>query len=198
MIPTKEIALTELTYDPRNARLHSRENIEAIKISLQEFGLRKPIIISPTRVILAGNGTVRAARELGWKTIMAIEFHGSEEEQKAFAIADNRSAELGTWDEVGLAELLTSLNDDLLAAAGYTPMTVDDLLASIQEAQDVTLPDIDERFQALATRSMILTYPRSEYDKIIALFAATRARYGFDSNSEALAHLLDIMVGEPA
>jgi hypothetical protein len=198
MTTTSVISLNRLTLDPRNARLHSQANIDAIKASLSEFGLQKPIVINKNNVVLAGNGTVRAARELGWETITVIEFEGSEEEERAFAIADNRSAELGAWDQTGLAELLTSLDDGLLAAAGYTPMTVDDLLASIQESQDITLPPIDERFQSLATRSMILTYPRAEYDLVVTLFAAVRARYGFDSNSETLAHLLDILVGEPA
>jgi hypothetical protein len=195
---TLTVALADLTLDPRNARLHTETNIEAIKASLAEFGLRKPIIVNPERVVLAGNGTVRAARELGWTHLEAIEFQGTEEEQRAFAIADNRSAELGSWDETGLAELLTSLDDGLLAAAGYTPMGVDDLLASIQENQDILLPDVDDRFAALATRSLIFTYPRPDYDKVITLFSAARARYGFDSNSETLAHILDVMIGEPA
>jgi len=198
MTETLTVPLKKLTLDPENARLHSIENIEAIKASLAEFGLRKPIIINPDRIVLAGNGTVRAARELGWTEISAIVFHGTPEEERAFAIADNRSAELGTWDEVGLAELLTSLDDGLLAAAGYTPMAVDDLLAEIQESQTITLPDVDDRFAAMATRSLICTYPRADYDKVIALFGAARARYGFDSNSETLAHLLDVMIGEPA
>lgn len=198
MTTTITVPLADLTLDPRNARLHTESNIEAIKASLAEFGLRKPIIINPDRIVLAGNGTVRAARELGWTHLEAIEFQGTEDEERAFAIADNRSAELGSWDQTGLAELLTQLDTGLLAAAGYTPMAVDDLLASIQEQEDITLPDIDDRFASLATRSLICTYPRPDYDKIITLFGAARARYGFDSNSETLAHLLDIMIGEPA
>jgi hypothetical protein len=192
------VPLKKLTLDPRNARLHSIENIEAIKASLTEFGLRKPIIINPKNTVLAGNGTVRAARELGWEEITAIVFRGTNEQEQAFAIADNRSAELASWDQTGLAELLTSLDEGLLAAAGYTPMTVDDLIASIQESQEVTLPNLDDRFSSLATRSIICTYERPAYDRVVALFGAARAQYGFDSNSETLSHLLDIMIGEPA
>ena len=195
---TITVPLSQLTLDPRNAQLHPPTNIEAIKASLQEFGLQKPIIINPANIVLAGNGTVRAARELGWKTINALVFTGTEDEERAFAIADNRSAELASWDQTGLAELLTSLDDGLLPAAGYTPMGVDDLLASIQEETDLTLPDVDDRFTALVTRSLICTYPKKDYDRVITMFSAARARYGFDSNSETLAHLLDLMVGEPA
>lgn len=197
-MPTITVPLKDLILDPRNARLHTESNIDAIKASLSEFGLRKPIIINAERIVLAGNGTVRAARELGWKQIEALVFEGTEEEERAFAIADNRSAELGTWDETGLAELLTGLNDQLLAAAGYTPLAVDDLLASIQENEDVEYPDVDPRFTALASRSLILTYPKADFDKVVTRFSAVRNAHGLDSNSEALMYLLDTMIGEPA
>ena len=198
MTTTINVSLTELTLDPRNARLHTVDNIEAIKNSLSAFGLRKPIIINEARIVLAGNGTVRAARELGWKAIDCILFTGTEEQERAFAIADNRSAELASWDQIGLAELLTSLEGDLLAAAGYTPMTVDDLLADIQEQTEDAPIEVDDRFSAVASRSMILTYTRKDYDLVVALFGKARATLGLDSNSETLSYLLDLNVGEPA
>ena len=58
-MPTITVPLKDLTLDPRNARLHTQTNIDAIKASLSEFGLRKPIIINADRIVLAGNGTVR-------------------------------------------------------------------------------------------------------------------------------------------
>jgi len=198
MAATVKKPLKNLTLDPANARLHTHENMEAIKASLNQFGLRKPIVINPDGIVLAGNGTVRAARELGWTHIECHIFNGTPEEERAYAIADNRAAELAAWDKTALAGLLTSLDGDLLTAAGYTPTTVDDLLASIQEETELNLPDIDTRFTAMASRSLICNYPRSEFEKVVALFAAIRGRYGLDSNSEALALLLDLTVGEPA
>jgi ParB-like chromosome segregation protein Spo0J len=188
-------SLKTLTLDPQNARLHTTENIEAIKSSLANFGLRKPVVINTDNIVLAGNGTVRAARELGWTHIECHIFTGTPEEERAYAIADNRAAELASWDETGLAELLTGLESDLLEAAGYTTDTVDDLLASIQEETEINLPDIDTRFTSMVSRSVICTYPRSEYDLVIGMFEKARALHGHDSNSETLALLLDLKIG---
>lgn len=95
--------------DPKNARRHSKKNIEAIKNSLTKFGQQKPVVISDKNQVIAGNGTVVAAKELGWKTINVVKSDLDNKHQKAFAIADNRTAELAEWDtdilEQSLAEL---------------------------------------------------------------------------------------------
>jgi ParB-like chromosome segregation protein Spo0J len=49
--------LSDLTTDPENARKHDKRNLDAIAASLEKFGQRKPIVVMPTGVILAGNGT---------------------------------------------------------------------------------------------------------------------------------------------
>ena len=58
--------ISALTLDPCNARRHGAQNIEAVKSSLRRFGQQKPIVVDEDGVIVAGNGTVAAARELGW------------------------------------------------------------------------------------------------------------------------------------
>src|SRR5216683_2506759 len=56
-----------LTLDPNNARLHNERNIEAIKESLRRYGQVKPVVARRSnRVVIAGNGTLQAAREMGW------------------------------------------------------------------------------------------------------------------------------------
>jgi hypothetical protein len=77
-------------------------------------------------------------------------------------------------------------------------MTVDDLLADIQEQTEDAPIEVDDRFSAVASRSMILTYTRKDYDLVVALFGKARATLGLDSNSETLSYLLDLNVGEPA
>lgn len=94
------IAIADLTPDPQNARKHDETNLNAIKGSLSEFGQRKPIVISQTNVIVAGNGTVEAAKRLGWSEVQAVRIPADWDANriKAFALADNRSAELANWD----------------------------------------------------------------------------------------------------
>lgn len=102
-----EKALSELKLDPNNARKHSAKNLEAIAASLEKFGQRKPIVIH-RGVVIAGNGTLEAAKSLGWEKIAVSEVPDGwdDETAKAYALADNRTAELAEWDEPILAAQL--------------------------------------------------------------------------------------------
>jgi len=122
------IALTELSLDPSNVRKHSRRNLDAIKASLRKFGQQKPIVVDAKGIVLAGNGTLTAAQELGWTEIQIVRTELAGVEATAFAIADNRTAELAEWEEDKLNAVLQSLkveDADLLAATGYDAAEVD-------------------------------------------------------------------------
>jgi site-specific DNA-methyltransferase (adenine-specific) len=117
-----KISITELSLDPRNARKHSQRNLEAIAASLEKFGQRKPIVVH-RGVILAGNGTLEAAKTLGWTEIDVAEVPDDwdNETAKAYALADNRTAELAEWDESELAKQLLELveNEWDIAELGF-------------------------------------------------------------------------------
>jgi DNA modification methylase len=104
--------IANLTADPQNARTHDKRNLDAIATSLTKFGQRKPIVITPEGIILAGNGTVQAAKQLKWKevqvTITPKEWDYAT--ARAYALADNRSAELAEWDTSVLASQLVELD----------------------------------------------------------------------------------------
>jgi len=105
----EKVQISELTFDPENARTHDQRNLEAIQGSLTEFGQRKPVVITSDNVIVAGNGTVQAATALGWSHIDVVRVPSdwSRDQVKAFALADNRTAELAEWNpEVLSAQLL--------------------------------------------------------------------------------------------
>ena len=104
------VLIDDLELDPNNARRHSKKNLDAIAGSLREFGQRKPIVVWRNRVV-AGNGTLVAARSLGWKEIQVVRIADDWDEVrvKAFALADNRSAELAEWDEQVLTTQLKEL-----------------------------------------------------------------------------------------
>lgn len=109
-IQTKDISY--LRPDPNNARKHDARNIKAIAASLQRFGQRKPIVIQGDGTVVAGNGTVEAAKQLGWTQIACalVPWKWTPEEVKAYALADNRTAELAEWDATLLAEQLLELD----------------------------------------------------------------------------------------
>lgn len=117
-IHTRPIA--DFKPDPHNARQHSAINLEAIRESLHVFGQVKPIVALDDGTVIAGNGTLTAAKMLGWTHLAAVIFPDVEK-AKAFAIADNRTAELATWDQTVLADALRSFEADGvdLAAVGF-------------------------------------------------------------------------------
>lgn len=104
------IKISELSLDPANVRKHDRKNLDAIKASLRKFGQQKPIVVDAKGIVIAGNGTMTAAQELGWTEIAAYRTTLTGVDATAFAIADNRSAELAEWDDK-LTEVLKSLQD---------------------------------------------------------------------------------------
>jgi DNA modification methylase len=107
------LPIKDLTPDPHNARQHDEKNLKAIQGSLKEFGQRKPIVITEAGVIVAGNGTVEAAKRLGWLEIAAVKVPNdwTAEQTKAFALADNRTAELAAWSPEVLSSQLLELEE---------------------------------------------------------------------------------------
>ena len=122
----ENVQIETLTFDPSNARKHDDKNIEAIAGSLKLFGQRKPIVVTPGNIVVAGNGTLQAAKNLGWTeiTIARTPRGWTWEQIKAFALADNRTAELAEWDSAVLADQLLELDAvgwDL-AEFGFEPL----------------------------------------------------------------------------
>ena len=114
------IPIESVNLDAANARLHPDKNLEAIARSLSRFGQRLPIVVQKQgMVVRAGNGRVMAALKMGWKWIAAVVVDEESVEATAYAIADNRTAELAGWDDDTLASLLQSLPDDARLDAGF-------------------------------------------------------------------------------
>jgi site-specific DNA-methyltransferase (adenine-specific) len=105
--------ISDLHSDPANVRTHNEKNIEAIMASLKRFGQQKPIIIDSNNIVRAGNGTLSAAKKLGWDKIDAVKSNLEPTELTAYAIADNRTAELAEWDLEGLEMQLGDLDLEL-------------------------------------------------------------------------------------
>jgi hypothetical protein len=108
------VPISTLTLDPRNARKHGKANLAAIEDSLRKFGQQKPIVVDATGTIIAGNGTVEAAKAIGWTHVAAVRSNLSGPEAVGFAITDNRTAELAEWDKVELASLMHEIPENLV------------------------------------------------------------------------------------
>ena len=104
-----KLPISQLSFDPINARKHNEKNLKAIVGSLRKFGLQKPIVIDKNNIVIAGNGTLAAAKELGWTEIDCVRTDLTKTEAIAFALADNKTAELAEWDDEVLSKTLDAL-----------------------------------------------------------------------------------------
>lgn len=120
-------------------------DIESIAKSLKRFKQRKPIIVQrQSKEVIAGNHTLQAARRLGWTQIAVLWTDDDEATAKAFALADNRTAELGAYDDDALAAMIADVleaDEALLEDASYT---LDDLEALLGETAAPADLDGDE------------------------------------------------------
>lgn len=124
------VPLDELSLFPGNPR---RGDVDAIARSLEAFGQVKPIVATVSGVVVAGNHTLLAARQLGWPSLAVVRVSDDETRAAALALADNRTAELGSYDPIALAELIQSVaeaDEALLEAISYSAQDLEDLLNS--------------------------------------------------------------------
>lgn len=89
-----------LRVPPSHARKHDGKQIEQVAISIDQFGFVVPIVADDQGLIAAGVGRWQAARlrRLDAVPVIRVQFL-SEADRRAFALADNRLAELSSWDE---------------------------------------------------------------------------------------------------
>ena len=125
--------IRDLQPNPKNARTHSRQQIEEIARSIDQFGFNNPILVDSNNLILAGHGRVEAAKLLGLVRIPALRIeHLSAAEKRAYVLADNKLAEKAGWDKEILAiELQELINLDFdVEPTGFSAGEIDALLGS--------------------------------------------------------------------
>lgn len=110
----KEMQLTELKEYEHNPRIITDEAVEKVAASIKNFGFKVPIIVDDTNTIVAGHTRKRAAELLGLKVVPTIVASDLTDEQiKAFRLADNKVSEFAEWDFESLEEELSKIESDM-------------------------------------------------------------------------------------
>ena len=136
------MALTELQTFANNPR---RGDVEAIAASLTKHGQYRPIVVNAGSAtgrrneVLAGNHTLLAARSLGWDALDVALIDVDEQTAASIVAADNRTADLGGYDEAALYELLNGLDD--LEGTGYLAEDLAALERALFPPEPHTEPD---------------------------------------------------------
>ena len=137
--------LGTLAPHPRNARMHSKRQIEQIIASIRAFGFTNPILTDENGGLIAGHGRLRAAKEMGLAQVPVIELAGlSEPEKRALRLADNKIALNAGWDieilKLELAELSVAEVDIDMGLTGFSAGEIDVVLANSPDPDDEVIP----------------------------------------------------------
>lgn len=169
--------IESLVPDPANARHHPDRSIETLKVLLQKYGQRKPLVVRRDGMVAeAGNGLLTAARALGWTHVAAVLVDDDEKTAAEYGLADNRSAELSVWDPVALPKAMLVAGE--FEALGWSADEAKLVLGEVKlpELEDGIVESGSGRssgggqdtLAATAARIRVGSYkfdvPRSEYD----------------------------------
>src|SRR5271168_506589 len=140
-------AIGDLVPDPRNARTHSKRQIDQIKASIEAFGFTNPILADPEGHIIAGHGRLQAARAMGLAELPVITLSGlSETQKRALRIADNKIALNAGWDlEILQLERgeLASIDVDIdPTLTGFSTGEIDVIISSDADPDDEVIPPV--------------------------------------------------------
>ena len=143
----ENVEIEKLKPYKNNARTHSDEQIEKIAKSMKEFGFINPVLVDGDLNVIAGHGRILGAKKLGMKEVPCLFIENLTEEQKrAYIIADNRLAEDAGWDKELLKielEDLKNMNFDIT----LTGFELEDFDFSMDETEviedefDETVPE---------------------------------------------------------
>jgi DNA modification methylase len=155
----EQVALEKLKPRGRNARLHSNRQVEQLAASIREFGFVGAIIIDEAGNVLAGHGRLAAAKLVGLHEVPCVRVdHLDEPSKAAFALADNRLAELSGWDDDILKlELrdLESIADFDVEVTGFDTVDLDRLLGPEPDPHadpDDNIPELHDDKPAVSKR----------------------------------------------
>lgn len=137
------IPINDLKEYENNSRTHSEEQITQIVNSIKEFGFTNPILIDNKNLIIAGHGRLLAAKKLDIKEVPTIVLNNlSEEQKKAYIIADNQLAMNAGWDfEMLKNEIMTIADDIDLNLLGFNEQE----LANIIDGLELIEPELQEQ-----------------------------------------------------
>ena len=133
-----EIGVEKLKAYEKNPRKNDNA-VKAVANSIKKFGFKVPIVIDENFTILAGHTRLKAANMLGLKKVPCVIADDLTEEQaKAFRLADNKTGELANWDMDVLNEELSGIDDFDMSEFGFDPLPEIDLEVDVLDLDDAS------------------------------------------------------------
>lgn len=167
------VPVDAIVTDPKNARDHDERNIRSVMFSYKEHGQRKPVVVQRRGdgppVIRAGNGQHTAVQRLGWTHIAAVIVDEPDADAVAYALRDNRSAELASWNLPNLSEQLRYLDTQeyQLEEIGWEQFEYEPLMAAEWEPPQIGGDDF-----VVPEKRVSLMFTRAQWESLKELLSA--------------------------
>jgi hypothetical protein len=197
----EQIEVNKLIPYARNSRTHNEAQVAQIAASIREFGFNNPVLIGFDNDIIAGHGRVLAAQKLQIDKVPCIRLdHLTDNQKRAYVIADNRIALNAGWDEEMLKLELADLKETEidLEILGFSAAELEMFTQIGQEVETITNEDNTrtpsegkENLEDASVRQIILVYPLEEYTKIVEAMGEHAEKFGLSNNTEVVSHLLE-------
>lgn len=197
MMKIEKIAISKLHPDAENARKHDKANLDAIAGSLKQFGQRKPIVVTKDNVVVAGNGTLAAATSIGWQEIEVVRVPESwtADQIKAFALADNRTAELAEWDGEIMARQVIELEELGFVVAEFGFIQAETFTPDLADTFDVLGKEKGEIEQITFTLHSDQANTIREGLEIAKAMGEYGDTGNKNSNGNAIARIVELWIG---
>lgn len=145
-----EVSPSKLVPFERNPRVNKKA-VDKVVASIERFGFNQPVVCNQDNIICVGHTRWKAAKKMGLKKIPVYKVKMTEAEFIAYNIADNKTSELSSWDEIILKELVCELDqfeDNLVDYTGFSDdelneiLLGDDLEADSSEPKEPEIPKL--------------------------------------------------------
>ena len=149
------VPITDVHLNPKNPR-HNDSAVDSVAQSLERFGWRQPLVVRKSNgIVEAGNTRLKAALKLGRAEVPVLYQDDDSITAQAYAIADNRTAEIAEWDDGLLVEALRELDEaGRLEESGFDGGELEELAARLPKVAQAPsdFPEYDENIDTSGIR----------------------------------------------
>lgn len=183
--------------NPRN----NEQAVDKVANSIREFGFKVPIVVDKYNVVVCGHTRLKAAKKLGLTEVPCVYADDLTDQQiKAYRIADNKVSELASWDDELLTQELEDITDFDMSQFGVEEMKGQELDEEkyVSNGQtpvyDITseCPNVQDLYDRAKTKDLLMAIDNLEAEEDVKEFLKAAAQrftvFSFSKIAEFYAH----------